>query len=253
MTSLHQIPAAPVSTVPLTSRIETLVQDVPGWSPVDQLFTLATLVYATADIPGDIVEVGSWHGRSAIVLGEAARATHGSVHCIDLFPTREDWYRNDDGTWSFRVRIGEETFGGYQQQTVWADPFEQQVVPLYDEQPDVLGEFRKRIVARGLQDVVHAHRGTSATFAGTLPDRFRCRLLFLDGDHGYDAVRSDIEHLAPRLSPGGWIVFDDAFSTYEGVNRAITELVLDNPAFDLRQQMTRKCFAARRAPLGIRR
>ncbi len=250
MTPAPHTPTIASCTVPLTTRIETLVSDVPGWSPVDELFTLATLVYATAHLPGDIVEVGSWHGRSALVLGDAARATRGQVHCVDLFPAKDDWYRNADGTWSFRVRIGDETFGGYQQQTVWTDPFEQQVVPLYEEQPDVLGQLRSRIAAHGLGHIVIPHRGTSGTFLRSVSDRFRCRVLFLDGDHGYDAVRQDIEHLAPRLVPGGWLVFDDAFSGYEGVDRAITELVLENPAFDLGQQMTRKCFAARRAPIG---
>ena len=46
---------------------------------------------------------------------------------------------------------------------------------------------------------------------------------------------------------GGWICFDDAFSSYEGVDRAIARLVIDNPAYDLTRQLTRKCFAARKA------
>ena len=57
----------------------------------------------------------------------------------------------------------------------------------------------------------------------------------------------DIRLLAPLVVPGGWICFDDAFTSYEGVNRAIEELILDNPRFDVARQMTRKCFAARKA------
>ena len=57
----------------------------------------------------------------------------------------------------------------------------------------------------------------------------------------------DIARLAPLLVPGGWICFDDAFSSYDGVNRAITQLVIDNPAYDVTRQLTRKCFAARKA------
>ena len=44
---------------PLVTEIETLVEGVPGWSPIDELFTLSTLVYATAHLPGDVVEVES--------------------------------------------------------------------------------------------------------------------------------------------------------------------------------------------------
>ncbi|MGE3507420.1 MAG: class I SAM-dependent methyltransferase [Vicinamibacterales bacterium] len=233
-------------TEPLATRIEALASDVPGFSPVDELFALAMLVYATADLPGDIVEVGSWHGRSAVVLGDAARATHGRVHCVDLFPSRDDWYRNADGTWSFRVRIGTQVYGAYEQQTVWADPFATHVAPRYAQQPDVFEEFLTNVRARGLDAVVVPHRGTSTSFVQSVSAAFRCRLLFLDGDHGYDAVQRDLDQLLPRLLPGGWLVFDDAFSGYEGVDRVIRERVLQSTAFDVRRQVTRKCFAARR-------
>lgn len=241
-------PATPASaTRPLVDDIAQWVDGVPGFTPVDELFALATLAFTTAHLPGDLVEVGSWHGRSALVLGEVARRTHGRVHGIDLFPGRDDWYRNADGTWSVRVQIGSRTIAAYTEQTVWQEPFVAQVAPLYDTQPDVLGGFCRRMSARGLSDIVVPHRGTSTTFAETMPAAFRSRLVFLDGDHGYEAVCRDIEQLLPTLVPGGWLVLDDAFSSYDGVDRAIRELLLDHPAFDVRQQMTRKCFAARLA------
>src|SRR5438105_1134659 len=93
------------SALSLASEIEALVADVPGWSPLDELFTLSLLAYSTAHLPGDLVEVGSWCGRSSVVLGAAARDTHGLVHCVDLFPERNDWRRNSDGTYSMSVNI----------------------------------------------------------------------------------------------------------------------------------------------------
>jgi hypothetical protein len=74
---------------------------------------------------------------------------------------------------------------------------------------------------------------------------FRCRLAFVDGDHGYEAVRSDIEVISRWLVPGGWICFDDAFTGYEGVDKALQEGIVDNPGFDIKQQITRKMFVAR--------
>jgi hypothetical protein len=48
------------------------------------------------------------------------------------------------------------------------------------------------------------------------------------------------------LLPGGWICFDDAFSHYDGVNRAIQDKVINSGRYELCQQMTRKLFVARR-------
>ncbi len=236
-----------VMVTPLTAEIEALVDGVHGWSPVDQLFTLATLAYATSHLDGDIVEVGSWFGRSAVVLGAAARDTRGVVHCIDPFPEKNDWKQNGDGSYSFEMEIDGATHVGYREQTVWQGPFEAQMAPVYDQHPSVFAGFMHNVRRRGLDKVIRPHRGTARTFAAQLPADFRCRLLFLDGDHGYDAVIEDLHLLGPLLVPGGWICFDDAFSSYEGVNRVISEIVIASGDFDIKRQMTRKCFAARKA------
>jgi predicted O-methyltransferase YrrM len=233
---------------PLVTEIETLVEGVPGFSPIDELFTLSTLVYATGHLPGDVVEVGSWFGRSAIALGAAVRDTHGVVHCIDPFPGRDDWRQNADGSYSFEVEIDGQRHVSYQEQTVWGAPFEQHLAPLYAQSASVYDGFLANVHTRGLGRIVKPHRGTTATFAAQAPPDFRCRVIFLDGDHGATAVDDDLQRLLPYLVDGGWICFDDAFSVYEGVDRAIRAHVLDNPAFDIARQMTRKCFAARRAP-----
>jgi methyltransferase family protein len=239
--------AVDCAVMPLVSQIEELVANVDGWSPVDELFTLSLLAHATSGLPGDLVEIGSWLGRSSLVLGAAARDTHGVVHCIDLFPDRDDWRMNADGSYSFEVEIDGRRQGGYQEQTVWRRPFEGQIAPVYARRPSLLDAFYENVRARALEAFVRPHRGTASTFVDQAPAGFRCRLIFLDGDHGYQAVRDDIAALTPFLVPGGWLCFDDAFSCYDGVDRAIRELVLDNPAYDVKRQMTRKCFVARRA------
>jgi len=232
---------------PLVTELESLVDGVPGWSPIDQLFTLSTLVYATAHLAGDAVEVGSWFGRSAIALGTAVRDTHGLVHCIDPFPARDDWRQNADGSYSYEVEIDGRRHAGYQEQTVWGAPFEEQLAPVYARSASVYDGFMANIRSRGLDAVVRPHRGTTETFAAQVPSDFRCRLIFLDGDHGAGAVEDDLRRLLPYLVAGGWICFDDAFSVYEGVDRAIRTRILGNPGFDITRQMTRKCFAARKA------
>lgn len=238
------------SEVPLAVEIEQAVEGVPGWSPIDQLFALSTLAYATAHLDGDLVEVGTWCGRSALALAVAARDTHGLVHCIDLFPNRDDWHENRDGSFSFEVTIDGRRHGGCQQQTVWREPFEQALLPVYAQHPNLLDAMRANLRRAGLDPFVRAHRGTAETFAASAPADLRCRLIFIDGDHSEAAVTRDLAALTPFLVPGGWVCFDDAFTVYDGVNRAIERHILQNPSFDLTRQLTRKCFAARKAISG---
>src|SRR5262245_39815092 len=120
---------------PLASEIEALVADIPGWSPLDELFSLSLLAHSTAHLAGRIIGLGSWCGRSSVVLAAAARDTHGLVHCIDLFPTRSDWLRNGDGSYSFAVDIAGRRCGAYEETTLWAEPYHTQVAPLFDEYP----------------------------------------------------------------------------------------------------------------------
>jgi len=234
-------------TVPLVTRIEELVRDIPGWSPTDQLYTLHTLALGTASLSGDIVEIGAWCGRSTVVLGHAARQignTH--VHSIDLFPEKGDWKQNPDGSYYCDLTIGDQSHRAYKEQTIWQAPFEAQMAPIYETHGGPFACFQKQIQLHELQSIVHPHRGTSESFCSALPSNFLCKLAFIDGDHGYDAVSADILRIKDFLVPGGWICFDDAFSSYDGVDRAIREFVIGNSSFDLAQQMTRKLFVARK-------
>lgn len=241
------------SSNPIINRIEALVKDIPGWTPIDQLYTLFTIALVTPDLDGDIVEVGSWCGRSAVVLGLAAQQLRNTrVFCVDLFPAKSDWKQNSDGTYSFDLVLNGKQYGGYQEQTVWKETFETQTGRIYDRYESVFDCFKETVTNAGQDNVIVPHRGDLPSFFDAAPPEFKCRLAFLDGDHGYEAVCNDITSIGARLVPGGWICFDDAFTAYEGVNRAITELILSSPDYDCCQQMTRKLFIARKKPRQIK-
>lgn len=243
---MNQIPDKNVTT-PVWAQIEALVDNVHGWTPIDQLYTLYTLAWTTADLAGDIVEVGSWCGRSAVVLAAAAKAAgNAKVHCVDLFPEKNDWKQNADGSYSFDMFIDGKRYVGYQEQTVWKETFESQTGKIYETYNGVYDCFRETLEKRSMSDVVHPHRGDLASLLEKLGPKFQCRFAFLDGDHGYEAVCKDIQNIDRHLVPGGWVCFDDAFTCYEGVSRAITELVVSNPLYECCQQMTRKLFVARK-------
>lgn len=234
------------TTVPIIKQLEETVQSIPGWSPIDQLFALFNLVHLT-EAEGDILELGSWCGRSASVLGLAAQMSGAQkVYCVDLFPEKSDWRKNDDGTYSFSVSVDGQQVGAYEEHTVWAEPYERDIAPLYEKYNGILDIFNETIARTGLADVVIPFKGDLDYFVKHLPEGFKCKLVFVDGDHGYDAVCNDIENVEKFLVPGGWICFDDAFSSYEGVNQAITDRIINSDMYERCQQLTRKFFVARR-------
>lgn len=235
------------TTQPIWSQIDAAVKGVPGWSDLDQLYSLYMIGMLTSELPGDIIEIGAWCGRSAVALGLAARTGgRGRVHCIDLFPGRGDWFANEDGTYSMRVNVDGKPITAYMDQRVWAEPFERTIRPVYEKHENVLEIFRETMASAGLQQVVQPFRGTVEQFFASMPGDFRCRMAVIDGDHGYEGVSSDIRNVLSRLVPGGWLCLDDAFSTYDGIDRAVRELVIGNPEFDVNQQLTRKFFVARK-------
>jgi hypothetical protein len=235
-----------MTTTPVATQIEEMVRDVPGWSPHDQLLALFNLAYLS-DVDGDIIELGSWCGRSATALGLAAKLSGGTVvHAVDLFPEKTDWRENADGTFSFSVTFDSGIVEAYGAQTVWAEPYHRDIAPIYQRCRGVLDVFTETMARNGLADVVRPYRGNLQMFADAAPAGLRCKLAFLDGDHSYEAVAADIREIEKFLLPGGWICFDDAFSCYDGVDRAIREHILESGRYERSQQLTRKFFVARR-------
>lgn len=236
-----------IITTPITVQIEQAVQGIPGWSPLDQLMTLFTLAYSSSSLEGDILELGSWCGRSAVALGMAAKLTgRGRVHCIDLFPEMNDWYQNADGTYSFAVVIDDKRYEAYADQTVWAEPFLRDIKPMYERFGNTLDAFNISINANNLNGYVTPYRTNLEGFSKMAPKNLALRMAFIDGDHDFRAVCDDIRNIDKYLLPGGWICFDDAFTNYAGVSRAISEQIIANPRYNRCQQMTRKLFVAQK-------
>lgn len=235
------------SKKPITTQIEEAVKDIPGWSPIDQLLTLFTLAYTSANLDGDVLELGSWCGRSAVALGMAVKlSSKARVHCVDLFPEKNDWFKNADGTYSFAVTIDDRVVGAYGEPSVWAEPFEKDIAPVYERFSGTLEAFNASVASNDLQSVVTPIKGDLISFISTASPSFKLRMAFIDGDHSYDAVANDIKLVEQFLVPGGWICFDDAFSSYPGVDEAIRKYIIESGKYEHFQQMTRKLFVARR-------
>lgn len=234
---------------PIVNEIEEIMARVPGWTPLDQLYSLFMFVYTSRDNPADIVEVGSWCGRSAVVMGRAIQLTRSSskIHCVDLFPAKADWYQNEDRSYSFRTALQGQSYDGYNDQTVDEEPYLRDIVPVYEQHDSVLDIFNQHISVYGLKDICIPFQTHSPLFFEKLPQDTRYKLAFLDGDHSYKGLSADIRATEKYLISGGWISFDDAFSGYyPGVDQAITDLVIKNDQYQNQQQLTRKFFVAQK-------
>lgn len=84
-----------------------------------------------------------------------------------------------------------------------------------------LDAFRTNIDRARVADMVTPYVMTSDELSLQWPGD-TMRLLFVDGWHSYDAVRSDLRNWAPRVDPGGVIVIDD-YRNYDEVARAVDE------------------------------
>jgi hypothetical protein len=232
---------------PVANRIAELVKGISGWTPADELLALHALALATSSVGGDVLEVGSWCGRSASVLGHAVKLTGvGHVWAVDLFPDIEDWNENPDGTYSLAVRVNNILVKSFVSNPLWQDPFRAVVAPVYSDSANLLQLFERNIALQGLSNWVTAFKGTVGMFvAGRSPD-LRIRLAFVDGDHDYEAVSRDIAAIETVLVGGGWIAFDDAFGAYAGVTRAVQYHIIDSGRYELAHQLCRKLFIARR-------
>jgi hypothetical protein len=75
---------------------------------------------------------------------------------------------------------------------------------------------------------VAKHEGLSVPFLQSLPDA-SLDMIYLDADHSYDAVRADIAAAAPKVKPGGFLVFNDVARIIRpgfgvlGVHQAMSE------------------------------
>jgi predicted O-methyltransferase YrrM len=232
----------------IEATLREVAETVPGWSPFEQLLSLFTLAYHSARL-GDVLEIGSWCGRSMIALGLAAQSAGSArVHCVDAFPERDDWYENADGTFSFQVATATGVVRGHVDQVVWAEPFHRDIVPTYERWGSLWKAFLASRERFGLTDIVTPHRMSSAAFF-TGPGRaHRYGLVFIDGEHSYEAVSHDMDAAIERLVDGGTLCMDDAFTSYDGVTSAIRDRI-EQRASRLRQPMrvTRKLFAAVKA------
>ncbi len=154
-----------------------------GFMPSDEgaaLAHAATLVAAA----GPLVEVGSYCGKSAIVLGDVAESSDSVLFSVD------------------HHRGSEENQAGWEHH-------DSDVVDPATGRMDTLPFFRRAIEAAGLERSVVAVVGHSSVVASAW--RTPLAFLFIDGGHGVEPARLDFERWTPHVQSGGLLAIHDVF------------------------------------------
>lgn len=180
----------------LMPDLQMHLRSTPGMISLRRGMYLYWLAFASGS--GDIIEIGSWQGRSTIALAQACSdAKNGKVHAIDNF-------EGNSGT-------------------------EKQYVINSEDLSDLKENFLLNIDRAGLSKFVKLYSMSSSEAADIVSKTVdSIRMIYIDGEHTYDAVKQDLDCYAPLLSKGGIIAFDDYSPRFDGVKRAIDEHLAAN-------------------------
>ena len=166
-----------------TDRLFTLAEQVRGFMPPHEGRALYDAAVRYLD-GGVRVEIGTYCGKSTLLLGAAAQQTSSVLFTIDHHHGSEE----HQSGWEFH-------------DTSLVD----EVTGLFDTLPT----FRHTLDAAGLDDHVVAVVGKSPVVAHgwQAPLQF----LFIDGGHTEEAARRDFDGWAKWVTLGGGLVIHDVF------------------------------------------
>lgn len=152
------------------------------------------ILAACAPASGAIVEIGSFKGRSTVMLAKvASRYGLGPVIAIDPHnsPILLDHQR--------------------------------------DRKASSYPAFLESIHAAGVSDHVEPRTAYAADVARSWNSPIR--VLWIDGDHSYEGAKGDLEGFLPHLMPNGVVAFHDALNAFPGPIRVFVEDILGSDRF----------------------
>ncbi|WP_319452709.1 MULTISPECIES: class I SAM-dependent methyltransferase [unclassified Mycobacterium] len=172
-----------IALPPSAARLFALAEQVTGFMPADEgraLYDAAVRYLGD----GTGVEIGTYCGKSTVLLGAAAQQTGGVVYTIDHHHGSEE---HQPG-WEYH-------------DTSMVDP----VTGLFDTLPTL----RHTLDAAGVDEHVVAVVGRSTLVAKSW--RTPLRFLFIDGGHTEEAAQRDFTGWAKWVAVGGGLVIHDVF------------------------------------------
>lgn len=175
------------------------VRGLEGWLGPVEGYALEALA-AQGPGQGEVVEIGSFKGRSTCLLAQGLRRSgRGKVTAVDHFQGSSDH-----------------------------QPGQAAAVADLVEKGDFFEAFQNNLRERDLLDFVDVRRNPSrlAVQGWDKP----IRLLFIDGEHTYDAVLEDFALWSRFVVPGGVVAFHD-YNSAPGVTTFCEEMLARRPEF----------------------
>jgi hypothetical protein len=155
-------------------------------------------------VPGDFIECGVWRGGSMMAL---------AYQLIALGETRRRLWLYD--TFEGMTPPGERDvdWAGHRAETEMRHPKVAAVSPL----PEVVANMDR--TGYPVENIVYVVGPVEQTIPAQMPEAIA--LLRLDTDW-YTSTRHELEHLWPRLQPGGALIIDD-YGWWRGCRAAVDE------------------------------
>lgn len=177
--------------------LAVISESIPGMisSKVGQF--LYSLCYMQ-DVEGDVVEIGSWQGRSTSFLARAVKEScNGEFLAIDHFKGNEHSKKH--------YQIGKEDLS------------------------DLEEGFKNNMMHLGLNEDITLLNMPNDEAVKLIQNR-KIRFLFIDGDYSLAGVSKDVSLFFPLLIKGSIIVFDDFAPECDGVVK-IADILLNKMTF----------------------
>jgi hypothetical protein len=186
-------PVLPPNFVQARDAIVRDTVDVEGHLSGNEMRFLCLLA-AAPTTEGAILEIGSFKGKSTVLLAKAAAlAGHDRVHAVD--PLNAPSSTDPD-------------LGGAASSA---------------------GDFHENLRRKGVRDAVTHHPMRSEELAPDWTDPLR--LLWIDGDHTVEGTRRDLDGFGPHLADGAIVAIHDVLHAFEGGARVFAEEMLLSPHF----------------------
>ena len=177
-----------------SQRIAERIRNIPGHL-TDREAKHLTLLTCLAKAEGEILEIGSFMGKSTVLLSKAAKKATNNPHIVAVDPLTQPSATDPNVTGNKPSR----------------------------------DFFYANLDKAGVEKDVEFHEMLSSDLAENWSRPIR--MLWIDGDHTYDGVSSDFKYFSPHLATNGIIAIHDVMHGFRGPDKVFIENILQSDQF----------------------